>query len=257
MTVQGTGGVHAGRAGDDAGPRPRRGTRRPTGRCTTSNSDLAMSLRDVARLIKADVGLQVAAVDYGDWDMHEGLADGHLDPTQGWMHDKLTELLGCAGGVLHRPRADADRQGQPDHAVGVRPAGRGERVARPGPRSRQRGLPARRRDRRRQGARRPGRALAPAALDDGDLAATTDYRNLIGELLVKRCGSSATSVFPGLSLLRARHRPLRGVRSASVREHLSGDVGQRPVSRCRRPASASSRVAACPQLGPARSGRAR
>ena len=57
-----------------------------------SNSDLAMSLRDVARLIKADVGLQVAAVDYGDWDMHEGLATGTLDPTQGWMHDKLTEL---------------------------------------------------------------------------------------------------------------------------------------------------------------------
>ena len=41
--------------------------------------------------------------------------------------------------------------------------------------------------------------LAPTQLDDGDLAATTDYRNLIGELLVKRCGSSATSVFPGLA----------------------------------------------------------
>ena len=45
-----------------------------------SNSDLAMSLRDVARLIKAQVGLQVAAVDYGDWDMHEGLATGRSTP---------------------------------------------------------------------------------------------------------------------------------------------------------------------------------
>ncbi len=41
--------------------------------------------------------------------------------------------------------------------------------------------------------------LDPAALDDGDLAATTDYRNVLGELLVKRCGVSASdsTIFPG------------------------------------------------------------
>ena len=43
--------------------------------------------------------------------------------------------------------------------------------------------------------------LAAAALDHGDLAGTTDYRAVIGELLVRRTGLSATGltqVFPGL-----------------------------------------------------------
>jgi uncharacterized protein (DUF1501 family) len=42
--------------------------------------------------------------------------------------------------------------------------------------------------------------LAPAALDQGDLAGANDYRNLLGEILVKRCGmGSLSTVFPGLS----------------------------------------------------------
>jgi uncharacterized protein (DUF1501 family) len=42
--------------------------------------------------------------------------------------------------------------------------------------------------------------LAPAALDDGDLAVTTDYRAILAELLSRRCGISATgTVFPGFT----------------------------------------------------------
>ena len=85
--------------------RPRRrcarpGTSRNTAPCTR-DSGLGDALQDVARLIKADVGLQVAAVDYGDWDMHSdmGTVDG------GWMVDHLTELSG-AGRVRHRPRPE-------------------------------------------------------------------------------------------------------------------------------------------------------
>ncbi len=52
---------------------------------------LGDALKDVARLIKAGVGLQVAAVDYGDWDMHAGM--GRVDG--GWMRDHLTELSGA------------------------------------------------------------------------------------------------------------------------------------------------------------------
>ena len=55
------------------------------------NTDLGKALRDVARLIKADVGLQVACVDYGDWDMHAGMGD--VDG--GWMADHLSELAGA------------------------------------------------------------------------------------------------------------------------------------------------------------------
>jgi len=163
-----------------------------------SDSDLAMSLRDVARLVKADVGLQVAAVDYGDWDMHEGLAMGTLNPSQGWMHDKLTELAAAltafytdlgptlTGKVTLITLSEFGRRVEENGSYGL-DHGHGNVVLLLGG-----GI---------VGGQVHGTwpTLAPAALDDGDLAATTDYRNLIGEILVKRCGSSATSVFPGLS----------------------------------------------------------
>ena len=40
----------------------------------------------------------------------------------------------------------------------------------------------------------------PDALADGDLAVTTDYRDVVGEVLVRRCGLSEADlghVFPG------------------------------------------------------------
>ena len=52
------------------------------------DGDLGDALRDVARLVKAQVGLRVATVDFGDWDMHAGL--GQVDG--GWMARQLTEL---------------------------------------------------------------------------------------------------------------------------------------------------------------------
>jgi uncharacterized protein (DUF1501 family) len=42
--------------------------------------------------------------------------------------------------------------------------------------------------------------LAPAKLVAGDLAATTDYRSVIGEVLQKRCGvGSLGEVFPNVT----------------------------------------------------------
>ena len=54
-----------------------------------------MALRDVARMIKAGVGLQVACIDFGDWDMHVDL--GPIRPagdTTGnyWFADHLLEF---------------------------------------------------------------------------------------------------------------------------------------------------------------------
>jgi uncharacterized protein (DUF1501 family) len=52
--------------------------------------------------------------------------------------------------------------------------------------------------------------LSQDALVDGDLAGSTDYRVLLGEILTARCGvGSAKDVFPGLTgaplgLVRAR-----------------------------------------------------
>jgi uncharacterized protein (DUF1501 family) len=42
--------------------------------------------------------------------------------------------------------------------------------------------------------------LAPDALVDGDLAVTSDYRSVIGEILQKRCGlGSLSTVFPSVT----------------------------------------------------------
>ncbi|HEX9999130.1 MAG TPA: DUF1501 domain-containing protein, partial [Actinoplanes sp.] len=50
---------------------------------------LGDALRDVARLIKAKAGLATAAVDCGDWDMHDALGTAVKGQR---MHDNLTEL---------------------------------------------------------------------------------------------------------------------------------------------------------------------
>ena len=164
-----------------------------------TTSDLAMSLRDVARLIKANIGLQMAAVDYGDWDMHSGLAVGSLDPTQGWMFDKVTELANALlafytdlGPTLMAKTtlitlSEFGRRVEENGSHGV-DHGHGNAVLLMGG-----GI---------VGGQVHGvwPGLSAGALNDGDLDVRTDYRNLLGEILIKRCGaSSVSSVFPGLT----------------------------------------------------------
>ncbi|MFZ0160485.1 MAG: DUF1501 domain-containing protein, partial [Kineosporiaceae bacterium] len=57
---------------------------------TYPDTDLGAALRDVARLIKAQVGLGIACVDHGDWDFHAGM--GTVD--SGRLTGKLAELAG-------------------------------------------------------------------------------------------------------------------------------------------------------------------
>jgi uncharacterized protein (DUF1501 family) len=170
------------------------------------DTPLGTALRDVARLIRARVGLQVACVDYGDWDMHEGL--GAAEPGQ-WMHDHLGAMaqalaafatdLGTAGmnGVTLLTLSEFGRRVGENASGGV-DHGHGNAVLLLG------------------GGVVGGRVygtwpgLGPAALDDGDLRGTTDYRAILGEILQQRCGmGSVSDVFPGiapgrLGLVRAR-----------------------------------------------------
>ncbi|MET0418882.1 MAG: DUF1501 domain-containing protein [Actinoplanes sp.] len=173
----------------EAGYTPANGARYP-------DTDLGKALRDVARLIKADVGLIGATVDSGDWDMHENLGA----PTKGRkMYDHLADLaaalaafatdLGPAG--LNRVtlvtvsefgrRVTQNGSGGLDHGYGNAMFLLGGNV---------------------QGGRVHGTwpGLAPAKLVDGDLAVTTDYRAVIGEILRTRCGVGDTgAVFPGVT----------------------------------------------------------
>jgi uncharacterized protein (DUF1501 family) len=165
----------------------------PSNGAVYPDGDLGKALRDVAQLIKAGVGLQVASVDYGDWDMHQGM--GNAD--QGWMHDHLTELSGALAafatdlgsrmqGVTlvtlteFGRRVEENGSGGTDHGYGQLVLLLGGGVV---------------------GGTVHGRwpGLAEANLVDGDLAATTDYRSVLAEVLEKRWGAtSVQQIFPGV-----------------------------------------------------------
>jgi uncharacterized protein (DUF1501 family) len=159
------------------------------------DTPLAQALRDVARLIKAKVGMRAACVDFGDWDMHEGLGT----PVAGQrMYTHLAELAAALAAFA----TDLGTDGLANVTL-VTLSEFGRRVAENGSRGVDHGhgnamfvL---------GGGVRGGRVygtwpgLTPAALASGDLAATTDYRAVIGELLQKRCGlGSLDAVFPGV-----------------------------------------------------------
>lgn len=167
---------------------------------TYPSSRLAAQLSDVARLVKADLGVRVATVDFGGWDMHSGL--GTADPGR-WMYDQVATLSAALaafaadlGPLLDRVcvvtlsefgrRVQQNSSGGVDHGYGnaVLVLGGGIRG----------GVVH---------GRWPG--LAESSLVAGDLAVTTDYRDVLAELLSVRCGvpSAASQVFPGL-----RHAPL-------------------------------------------------
>jgi uncharacterized protein (DUF1501 family) len=159
-------------------------------------SALGKSLRDLARLIKQGVGLQVACLDYGNWDMHNGL--GKPGDTNGWMHRQLADVAACLaafvqdlGALMNNVslvtltefgrRAHENGSGGVDHGYGqaVLTLGGGIRGGQ-------------------VYGRWPG--LAPANLDNGDLAKATDYRAILTEILQKRCGvGDIGGIFPGFT----------------------------------------------------------
>jgi uncharacterized protein (DUF1501 family) len=160
------------------------------------DGDLGDALRDVARLVRAGVGLRVATVDFGDWDMHVGL--GRVDG--GWMARQLTELgqalaafaadLGPDLGRVTLVTLSEFGRRVGENASGGLDHGHGNLMLLMGG-----GV---------NGGRMHGGwpGLAPGALLDGDLAATNDYRTVLAEVLERRCGVSGTQVFPKLGSAR-------------------------------------------------------
>jgi uncharacterized protein (DUF1501 family) len=157
---------------------------------------LGSALRDVARMIKSNVGLVAATVDSGDWDMHEGLGTAVKGQR---MYDNLAETsaalaafaadLGPAGmaGVTLVTISEFGRRVQENGSRGT-DHGHGNAMLLMG------------------GGIRGGKVygnwpgLGAASLVAGDLAVTTDYRSVIGEILQKRCGfGDLSDVFPGAS----------------------------------------------------------
>lgn len=155
-------------------------------------SDFGYSLRQIALLIKAEVGLEVAAVDVGGWDTHfaqggseglmanllqdlaAGLAAFHAD-----MADHLDDLTVVVMSEFGR-RAQENASLGTDHGHGSAMLLLGGGV---------------------QGRTVHGRwpGLADGQLfGPGDLAVTTDYRDVLGEVLQRRLNNAALEhIFPG------------------------------------------------------------
>jgi uncharacterized protein (DUF1501 family) len=153
-------------------------------------SDLGKALSAVARVIRADVGVEVLTVDQGDWDMHSGL--GNLE--WGQMIRNATDLstaiaaffgdLGTKSDIVTlvalsefgRRIVENDNWGL-DHGYGnvMFVAGAGVKGG--------------------YYANWPG--LHDSL--DADLSVTTDYRSVLSEVVSSRFGSSPSAVFPGFS----------------------------------------------------------
>jgi uncharacterized protein (DUF1501 family) len=152
------------------------------------------SLKQVAQLVKADVGVELAFTDIGGWDHHA--AEGGV---QGQLAQRLREF-GAALAAFRRDLGD-----RMEDVVVVTLTEFGRTVRENGNRGTDHGhasvafvL---------GGAVRGGKVhgewpgLSGAGLYEGrDLAVTTDFRDLLGELLTRHLGArDLSTVFPGHS----------------------------------------------------------
>jgi uncharacterized protein (DUF1501 family) len=154
------------------------------------DNDFGQGLRQIAQLIKADVGLEVAAIDIGGWDTHEsqGGVGGYFGYLAGNLAQGLaafyTDMRDYMPGITvvtmseFGRRLEENASGGTDHGHGnvmmVMGGGASSGVY--------------------------GRwvGLSNDVLDEGDLAVTTDYRDVLSEILTKRLGNdSLDEIFPG------------------------------------------------------------
>jgi uncharacterized protein (DUF1501 family) len=153
-------------------------------------NDLAAALKDTAALIKADVGTEVVSVDFGSWDMHEGYGElgwGRMKTMLGAFAASTSAFMQDLGPLRSKVtlvtisefgrRVSPNGNGGLDHGWGNMMLLMGGGV--------------------RGGYHGTWPGLS--ALEDGDLKVTTDYRQVLGEIVSKRFPAKAVSqVFPGL-----------------------------------------------------------
>ena len=161
-------------------------------------ADLSDALKDTAHLIRANVGTEVISIDYGSWDMHSNYGR----PGSGEMHS----MIGGFAAVLNAFMRDLGALRSNVTVVTISEFGR--RVQENGNQGLDHGwgnmmLVA-------GGGVKGGQyygswpGLATGKLVDGDLKVTTDYRNVLGEIVTSRFPDrSIGQVFPNLT-----YRPL-------------------------------------------------
>ena len=176
---------------------------RPAPGADYPEDEFGLGLRQIAQLIKADVGLEVACIDLGGWDTHEnqGTLEGEFNQLLSTLAQGLSAFYQDLGERMEGislvtmsefgRRVEENASQGTDHGHGnimflMGGGVKGGQVF----------------------TRWPG--LAPSALDDGDLAITTDYRDVLAEIVALRLGNPALDqVFPAytptpLGLVEAR-----------------------------------------------------
>jgi len=158
-------------------------------RANYPGTGLGASLATAAQIIRGDVGVEVITVDQGDWDMHTDMGG----PDGGWMWNNAQELAGAIAAFLDDLGTQAGKvtlvtlsefgrrvtendSGGTDHGYGnvMFVAGAG---VRPGYHGRWPGL---------------------ANSYEADLTVTTDYRQVLADIVSRRFNASVAKVFPGL-----------------------------------------------------------
>jgi len=149
-----------------------------------------MALRATAALIKADIGLEISAIDLGGWDTHENqntmlsTALTRLGTGLTAFHADMQESLGKVTIVLMSEfgrRVQANASGGTDHGHGNMMMLMSDHVIK-----------------RPVVATWPG--LYPEQLERGDLQVTLDYRSVLHEILTKRLYIPDTaSIFPAFT----------------------------------------------------------
>ena len=155
------------------------------------DTEFGLALKQTAMLIKAEVGLEVSAIDVGGWDTHfaqgstsglmpnlmedlvEGLAAFHAD-----MFDHMQDLTTVSMSEFGRRASENGSLGT-DHSHGSMMMVLGGNVNGGKVHGEWPGM-------------REGQLIGP-----GDLAVTTDYRDVLSEILTRQLNNEALSdIFP-------------------------------------------------------------
>ncbi len=153
-------------------------------------TELSNSFKTLAQILKMDIGARVATIDYGGWDTHVGQAGRFAGLTDGlsrslmafWndmagMQDRITVVVMSEFGR----RLRSNDSGGTDHGHGNAMLVLGGHI---------------------KGGNIYGTwpGLATEQLDNQvDLAVTTDYRDILGEIIQRRFNTTPGAVFPGFS----------------------------------------------------------
>ena len=185
------------------------------------------ALRQIAQVIKADLGLEVAFAEIGGWDHHanEGASNGQLA-------NRLDDFAAGHRRVRAGPRRSHGGRRRRDD-VGVRAHGGGERQPRHGPRPRQRDADPRRQRQGRQGLRQVARPRArtsstrAATSRSRPTSATSSPRCVTGHLGAR----DISKIFPGYA-----YKQKLGFIGIRRRSQVTGLQPRRPdVSPARHP----------------------